>query len=84
MGVKEKDMKELCVKVFGDQEEKICKTCKHFRSYYEIYEFDEFEPCDMGECHRGKYPYPSDKCGIGWENSCEDWEKEKKIEKNKG
>ena len=54
--------------------EKTCSTCKHFRSYACIYE-DPLEPDDCGECHRGDYPYPSDRCGIGWDHNCEDWEK---------
>lgn len=57
--------------------DKTCKTCKHFCSYHEIYDFDEFEPEDQGECHKGDYPYPSDKCGIHWGNTCDDFEEEK-------
>ena len=53
--------------------EHTCKTCKHFWSYEIIYE-DPLEPYDVGECHRGKYPWPSDQCGITWENSCNNWE----------
>ena len=62
-----------------------CKTCKYFRSYYEIYDFDEFESRDIGECHKGDYPYPPDKCGIDYEDSCGDWENEEQTnEKNEG
>lgn len=54
--------------------EKICGTCVHFWSYYEIYNYDEFEPHDCGECHKGAYPYPSNKCGIPLGDTCEEWE----------
>ena len=52
----------------------ICKTCKHFKSYCEIYE-DALEPHDIGDCYKGDYPFPPDKRGLQWEDSCEGWEK---------
>jgi hypothetical protein len=50
-----------------------CKSCEYFYSYEDIYE-DNLEPYDIGECHIDNvYPVPSDKCGVKWEDSCENY-----------
>lgn len=56
--------------------EKTGRTCKYFLSYFELYDLDPLEPDDIGECHViNTYPIPSEKCGIGWDCSCDKWEK---------
>ena len=65
------------VLISGDKmPDKTCGTCKYWNSYAAIY-FDDLEPHDCGECHEGEYPYPSEKCGISFDNdACENWEQE--------
>lgn len=54
--------------------EDTCGSCEHYLSYACIYE-DDLEPYDVGECHKGAYPYPTDQCGICEDDEkCNDWE----------